>query len=437
MTTTDPDAPEPPTSPEPPTAPSEHRPVVDAPVEGVAPVVRRPRQQAAASPGRSRRRGRRRTTGWWIAATVLFLAALGALGFIGYRSSLKITGGTPAVTDPAAPGYVAEVEPTPVQLLAIQDAAGKLAAALIVVTDAGGTGGTVISVPAQLFMPAVDAAPQANLADIYAGGGIESLRNRLGTGLGFGFTDAANVPATEVAALAGLIGPITFENFENLSPAPKLTDPPTDPAADAVTYRAGQVTLPPEQIVDFIGFEGRGELVDNRGIRQQEVWKTLVDGLKGKNGPATGALGAAFAAVSAGDVRFEQLPVATKPEPNSIFVVTVPDAAAMPAFTARTIAAPVAAYPGQRARTRILNGTSSPASTTFGPTGAVEAGGMISSVGNAESFDVPITRVEFVSPAAQPTAAAIATELGVQATQATTTPAGADVIVVVGADARK
>jgi hypothetical protein len=367
---------------------------------------------------------------------LLFLVALGVLGVIGYRSSLKITGGTPAVTDPAAPGYVAEVEPTPVELLAVQDAAGKLAAALIVVTDAGGTGGTVISVPAQLFVPAVDAAPQANLADIYAAGGVESLRNRLGTGLGFGFTEAVDVPASEVAALAGLVGPITFENFENLSPAPKLTDPPADPAADAVTYRAGQVTLPPEQVVDFIGFEGRGELVDNRGIRQQQVWKTLVDGLKGKDTTSTGALGVAIAAVSVGDVRFEQLPVATRPEPNSIFVVTVPDAAALPAFTARTIAAPVSAYPGQRARTRILNGTSTPTATSpVGPK-VVEAGGMISSVGNAESFDVSITRVEFVSPAAQPTAAAIAAELGVQATQATTTPAGADIIVVVGADAQ-
>jgi len=426
-----------PGSPDQPTAWGEPDPVVDAPSEEVAPVVRRARHNTPSTPSRKRRRGRRRTTGWWVAATLLFLVALGALGFIGYRSSLKITGGTPAVTDPAAPGYVAEVEPTPVELLAVQDAAGKLAAALIVVTDAGGTGGTVISVPAQLFMPPVEAAPQATLADIYAAGGIESLRNRLGTGLGFGFTEAANVPAADVAALAGLVGPITFENFENLSPAQKLTDPPADPATDAVTYRAGQVTLPPEQVVDFIGFEGRGELVDNRGIRQQQVWKTLVDGLKGKDIAATGALGASIAAVSAGDVRFEQLPVATKPEPNSIFVVTVPDAAALPAFTARTIAAPVSAYPGQRARTRILNGTSTPTATApVGPK-VVEAGGMISSVGNAESFDVPITRVEFVSPAAQPTAAAIAAELGVQATQATTTPAGADIIVVVGADAQK
>ena len=426
-----------PGSPDQPTAWGEPDPVVDAPSEEVAPVVRRARHNTPSTPSRKRRRGRRRTTGWWVAATLLFLVALGALGFIGYRSSLKITGGTPAVTDPAAPGYVAEVEPTPVELLAVQDAAGKLAAALIVVTDAGGTGGTVISVPAQLFMPPVEAAPQATLADIYAAGGIESLRNRLGTGLGFGFTEAANVPAADVAALAGLVGPITFENFENLSPAQKLTDPPADPATDAVTYRAGQVTLPPEQVVDFIGFEGRGELVDNRGIRQQQVWKTLVDGLKGKDIAATGALGASIAAVSAGDVRFEQLPVATKPEPNSIFVVTVPDAAALPAFTARTIAAPVSAYPGQRARTRILNGTSTPTATApVGPK-VVEAGGMISSVGNAESFDVPITRVEFVAPAAQPPAAAIAAELGVQATQATTTPAGADIIVVVGADAQK
>ncbi len=403
----------------------------------VAPVVRRRHGQESdgrARPGRGARRlRRRRTTGWWVAATVLSVVAAGALGWLGWQASLKITGGTPAVTDPSAPDYVAEVEPTPVELVAVEDAAGALAAALIVVLEPDGSGGTVIPVSSRMFVLATDTAPQLELDRVYAQGGLDALRERLGRAVGFGFTSAESVTAAEFVELSDLAGPVEIDNFENLSPAPDFDDPPIDPADAPIIYPSGPLTLDRSNIVDFTAIVGRGENVDNRSLRQQQVWEALLGALQGRDVSGTGgALGAVLAEVLGAEYRFEQLPTVTLPQPDSVFVITVPDEATLPSFTARIIAAPVSAYPGQRPRTRILNGTRDPGAVApVGPR-VVESGGLIASVGNASSFDEPATRVEWVAPAAEAVARRLADELGATAGPATVDPTLADIIVVVG-----
>ncbi|MFM7509038.1 MAG: hypothetical protein ACKO5A_05770 [Actinomycetota bacterium] len=408
-----------------------------ADVPAVAPVVRRRHSTEHARVGRGAQRvRRRRTTGWWAAATVAAVTALAALGWLGWQASLKITGGTPAVTDPSAPGYVAEVEPTPVDLIAVEDSAGGLAGALIVVGEPDGSGGTVIPTSSRLFVPPTETSPQLELGQVYTAGGLDALRDRLGRGVGFGFTSADAVTAADTVALSGLAGPVEVDNFENLSPAPLLTDPPIDPADAPISYRSGNLTIDGSNIVDYLSIVGRGETVDNRSLRQQQVWEALLTALASKSVAGTGgALGSVIAELLAGEYVFEQLPTVTIPQPESIFVITVPDAATLPSFTARTIAAPISAFPGQRPRTRILNGTVDPAATApVGPK-VVESGGLVASVGNAESFDVPLTRVEWVAPAAEPMARRLAEELGVEAGPATVAPTLADVIVVVGGGA--
>ncbi len=397
----------------------------------VAPVVRR---RHSTETGRGVRRvRRRRTTGWWAAATVLSVLAAGALAWLGWQASLQITGGTPTVTDPSAPGYVAEVEPTPVELVAVEDGTGALAAVLIVVLEPDGSGGTVIPVSSRMFVLATETAPQLELDRVYEQGGLDGLRDRLGRAVGFGFTAATSVTAAELVEVSELAGPVEIDNFENLSPAPSFDDPPVDPADAPIIYRSGPLTLDRSNVVDFLAIVGRGENVDNRSLRQQQVWEALLTALQGRDASeAGGSLGPVLADVLAGEYRFEQLPTVTLPQPDSIFVITVPDAATLPSFTARTIAAPVSAYPGQRPRTRILNGTSDPAALApIGPR-VVESGGLVASVGNAASFDEPATRVEWIAPAAEPVARRLAEELGAEAGPATVDPTLADIIVVVG-----
>jgi hypothetical protein len=284
-----------------------------------------------------------------------------------------------------------------------------------------------------MFVLATETAPQLELDRVYEQGGLDGLRDRLGRAVGFGFTVATSVTAAELVEVSELAGPVEIDNFENLSPAPSFDDPPVDPADAPIIYRSGPLTLDRSNVVDFLAIVGRGENVDNRSLRQQQVWEALLTALQGRDASeAGGSLGPVLADVLAGEYRFEQLPTVTLPQPDSIFVITVPDAATLPSFTARTIAAPVSAYPGQRPRTRILNGTSDPAALApIGPR-VVESGGLVASVGNAASFDEPATRVEWIAPAAEPVARRLAEELGAEAGPATVDPTLADIIVVVG-----
>jgi hypothetical protein len=409
--------------------------------EVVVPVVRRRTQERQL---KETQRRRHRTTGWLLATTVVFLGLLAGLAFVGYRASLKITGGTSSVTDPAAPGYVAEVQPTPVDLVAITDDEGGLAGAVIVTAGAGGKGGTVIPVPAELVLPSFQGSTDDSLSVAYGTGGIDGLRQRLGAALGFGFTSASEVPAATVDSLAALVGPITIENVDNLSPAKNrlqegFQDTEAADGTNEVRYPAGQLTLQPDEVVDFLAFEGEGEPVSNQALRHQAVWTALLAGLDGKDVTEAGGAGSSelvelLPDLLAGDVTHDQLPIAEQAVPGTLFRVSVPDQAQLPAFTARTIPAPMAAYPGQRARVRILNGSTAPNATALVAPKVVAAGGMITAVGNADSFEEPTSRVEYLAAEARPAAEAVATALGLTAVESDSVEGGVDVSVVVGRD---
>jgi hypothetical protein len=419
-------------------------PAVPGDDEVVVPVVRRRTQERRL---KETRRQRHRTTGWLLASSVLFLGLLAGLAFVGYRASLKITGGTSTVTDPAAPGYVAEVQPTPVDLVAISDDEGGLAGAVIVTAGADGKGGTVIPVPAELVLPSFQGSTDDSLSVAYQTGGIDGLRQRLGAALGFGFTSASEVPAATVDSLAALVGPITIDNVDNLSPAKNrlqegFQDTEAADGTNEVRYPAGDLTLQPDEVVDFLAFEGEGEPVSNQALRHQAVWTALLAGLAGKDVTDAGAAGGGQASalvellpdLLAGDVTHDQLPIVEQTVPGTLFRVSVPDQAELPAFTARTIPAPIAAYPGQRARVRILNGTTDANATALVAPKVVSAGGMITAVGNADSFDEQTSRVEYLAAEARPAAEAIATALGLTAVESDSTEGGVDVSVVVGRD---
>jgi hypothetical protein len=106
----------------------------------------------------------------------------------------------------------------------------------------------------------------------------------------------------------------------------------------------------------------------------------------------------------------------------------------MPTFVARTVPFPTAATPGQRARVRLLNGTTNKNAAVLVAPKVVAAGGEISLIGNAESFDQPTTRVEYAVPEARAAAEAIATALGVKATKVAKGAGSVDVDVIVGRD---
>jgi len=404
----------------------------------VAPVVRRRRAEQQ----RSRRTGRR-TVWWQLGTTVLFGVLLVALAAVGYRASLLITGGgTDRVTDPAAPGYVAEVKPTPVDMVAVTAEDGSLASVLVVSTPVSGSAATVSVLPASMAMgPGVEGS-YPPIGKVFADGGIEDLRSDVGVGLTFGFSSAEQISADTVKALAGLAGPLTVNNIDNLIDSPNRGSFEQDLSAEVVRYRAGEVVLQPDEVAGFLSFSGIGEAPDRQLLRQQAVWEQLLTALRGKDLDQLAAGGDKDAAAVADlltevgerDVTYEPVPVMPTPIPGTIFKAFVPDPAALPTYVARVVPFPTAATPGQRARVELLNGTKNKDAALLVAPKVVASGGEISLLGNADSFDKTTTTVEYLAPEARSAAEEIATALGVRATSADAGSGGVDVRVVVGAD---
>ena len=381
---------------------------------------------------------------WWqLATTVVFVALIVGLAFAGYRASRLITGGSAEkVTDPKAPNFVAEVRPTPVDLVAVTAPDNSLAGVLIV--SGASKGGTVSALPATMSPGPGDDGLYATIGDAFHQGGLDQLRSVLGTGLTFGFTSAEQVSSADLAAIAGLVGPLTVKNVDNLIDSPDRGKIGMDRAKEAVKYRAGEVVLEPGDVAGFLAFAGIGESPDRQMLRHLAVWDQLLAGLKGKDLSQLGAGSAASSSMSAigelltelegGDISSEAVPLVEEPIPGTYFTAMVPDPAALPAYVARVVPFPTSATPGQRARVELLNGTTKDDAALLAAPKVVAAGGEISLLGNASSFDVATTTVQYMAPEAKDAADAIAKTLGVSATAATSQSGGIDVRVTIGRD---
>ena len=110
------------------------------------------------------------------------------------------------------------------------------------------------------------------------------------------------------------------------------------------------------------------------------------------------------------------------------------DEEAMPDWASAHVPFPVAAFPGQLASVAVLDGTGQDGAIETVSPEIVSAGAQISLTGNAESFEVAATRVEYRADQAKGAAQDIADALGVQAQKVEEMRADVDVTVVVGKD---
>jgi hypothetical protein len=426
-----------------------------------APVIRPVVRQRSAQ----KRRKRRKVVVAQAAVTAVFVVALVALGWVGWNTALRITGGTASeVTDPDAPGYVAAVKPTGVTLIAFTGApvpvptttapddggeavAGadapaptqgevpSLATMLLVIERSGGAERTLVPIPANVTLWEFEDSGPDSASNVFASGGIDVLRLRLGADLSFGATAAVTAPVSMLGDLAAAVGPITIALPDDVLQGESAEDA-------SVAYAAGQLTLEPAQVVEFMSTLGLGESESNRALRQQLVWEAMLtaaadQGLELELPSDDDSFEAAELLATAADAssRFDLVPMLAVPlnvsPPVTLFRI---DQMSMPSWVATEVPFPVSAFPGQRARVELLNGTADDAVLQSVAPKVVGANGEISYTGNAESFEVPTSRVEFASEEARPAAEQIAAALGLTATLDPEAATNVDVVVVVGAD---
>jgi len=403
--------------------------------EAAQPVVRR-RRASGGTPSNAPRRRRSRLIALQVGTSIVFIALVVGLAWVGYTASRRITAGENLdVRDPNEPNYVAEVKPTPVDLVAFTGPDNRLAAAAVVTAGAGGKGGTVVPIPADVASVGADGQVGVPMGAELDQGGIDQLRTAIGDELTFGFSGADVVSAETLASLANVAGPITIALPDNLTEA----DPNGGP--DQVRYRAGDLTLQPAEVAPFLAFKGQGEPVSNQALRAQSLLEALLNGLKGKDlsslsssDSGDGGFVGLLPDLVAGDMVFDQVPLSETLLPDTGWKATVVDSKALPSFVGRVVPFPTSSSPGQRARVRLLNGTSDKEATQRLAPKVVGAGGEIALIGNADSLDEPTSRVEYAIPEAKPAADAIAAALGIKAIRAGSELGSVDVNVIVGKD---
>ncbi len=397
-----------------------------------APEIRRVVRQRVAKRRKARRRAVYVQTGF----SVLALVVLVALVVVGCKSAMRITGGRDElVTDPEAPGYVAEVRPTPVELVAITGDGGELISMLLVVSTPGRSSAVPLS--PQLTLWEFEDSPPGSAQEIFADGGLEALRLRLGADLGFGTTGGIVVPGSALVQLASTVGPLTVTLADDVFAG----EPDADPDDVELQYASGELELEPEVVDDFLAFVGYREPDPNRALRSGEVWQALLERVNPASAAALGdgedleRFAEMFGELAQGDVSFQVVPTT----PLELYIVPPVvihrlDEEAMPDWASAHVPFPVAAFPGQLASVAVLDGTGQDGAIEAVSPDIVSAGAQISLTGNAESFEVSATRVEYRSEQAKGAAEDIADALGVQAQQVEEMRADVDVTVVVGKD---
>lgn len=379
----------------------------------------------------------------WSLATLVFVAGLVTLGWQGYRTSLDLKGAATLDTAkrPDEPGYQAQIKPTTVQVMAHVTAADSLGDVQLLVQGSDGSGntpagagGTVIFVPSVTVVVPRDGGAPTNLEKIYADQGFDAVVAAVSDILSVGVSSQTLLTRDEMVKLIEPAGTIAFDNPDTIYVT-------TAPGSRDILYASGRLELTAEQAVDYLDRYAEGENQIKRFSRAQVLWGAWLTALGST--PATPAAGAAASGdaasavslMAAGPHTLQAIPIESIAVPGSNgFSIFRPDAAEMPAFVAQAIPFPTSAYPGQRVRVRMVNGTKDTAAAIKNSPRAVAAGAEIVLIANAASFDVTTTRVEYGDPQMAEQAATVASGFGVAATKVGEVADAYDVTVVLGSD---
>ncbi len=378
------------------------------------------------------RRVRLRTVLSAVVLLGLFASGVG-LAYAGVRLIRSSTEGEvlAPISDPTAPGYEALVGATPTLAL-LHDVDGTVDSIVVLTLPEPETGGGgVVLVPTRV----VDDLPLFGPAPIEAGydlGTPQLQAEFVGDLLGAGIAEVAVVDGQRWAGLVAPVAPLTIDNPDEIVVDGEVRFPP------------GEIELAAEDVGPYLEarIEGQSDLA--RLFRHETFWRAwlaaVADADAGGDGAVPGELesgiGRFVRDLSRGPAVIETLPVEEStseefgPEPTF-----VPDVEVIERLVARLIPFPRSPRPGERARVRVLNGTTDlTAASTVAPL-LPPTGAEVVIVGNASSMDQATTRVAYVGPEHRATAEAIQDVIGVGEVIQDPRPSDVvDITVTLGAD---
>ena len=357
---------------------------------------------------------------------VLLIGTGVALGYAGVRIVRNSTEGQvlAPIDDPDEPGFEAVVDPTPTLVLMHDNA-------LVVLTlpDADAGGGGVILVPERTVadLPLFDTNPIEAAYDL---GDPQFEADSTGLLLGVAMQESAVVDEDRWADLVAPVAPIRLDNPNELTVDGSVRFPP------------GEIELAPSDVGPYLQARIEGESDLARLFRHEVFWNAWLDAVAadGSDGAVPGELdsgiGRFVRTIARGAREVQTLPVQdATPGRYGDEPAFVPKFDQMETLVARLVPLPLSPGPGIRGRVRVLNGTADTTRAVSVASRLPPAGVSVTIVGNASSFDVTTTTVEYFGDEFRRQAEEIADILGVGEVVEDTRPSDSvDITVTLGAD---
>jgi hypothetical protein len=351
-----------------------------------------------------------------------------ALAVVGLSTVRNSTVGRYADTiGPTDPGYQAYVATTPTMAAVTIAPDGSLAGITVLALEAGDKGGSAIVVPpSTIVLPAPAGRQPSTLAQIHANRGVDATLAAVGKILNVGVPDNVVVDSDHWASLVAPVAPIEL-----------TIDHPVD------RWKAGEIRLAADDVGRFLSARARNETDLDRLDRQERFWSAWLDQVR------RGGEDAVPGEVGTGLGRFVRGIAARSPDVTGLPVARfglrlVPDTPQVARVVSDTVPFPEAPAPGARVRVRLLNGTNDRSLTSDAARALVADGAQVVIVGNAPTFTVAETTIDYSGADRRPLAERLAKASGIDNTEEM--PAGdekvpssddeIDVTVVLGRDAR-
>jgi len=388
--------------------------------------------------GPPRPRRARPQSGWWRygfpAVMVVLVLSIPTLIWVGTVVVLGSSEGrvVERITDPAAPGFEAVVDATPVALVVGLDGAGALDGLTVLTLTNDGSGG-VVQIPPDTVMgvPGIGNIP---LSVVYQTAGLEVVREGVEGILNVGIPTVEVVRPEDWAALTAPVAPIEVRNPDPVTAANLF-------GVQEIRYPAGPVTLAAADVWPFLSTRSPGANDLSLMVRREAFWRAWLARVGDASelegvvpGEVDSGLGRFVRTLAGDEVELTTLPVRAQPFDDGAKVAFEPDIPAVEQLVARLIPFP-AGPEGRRARLAVLDGTGRLDAGLGAAVELARAGGQVQKVGNAASFDVAVTLIVYYDEAVRPFAERFREALGVgEIIRSDELNAAVDVTVTLGSD---
>lgn len=293
---------------------------------------------------------------------------------------------TQRITDPAAAGYEVAVVASPSYLVLGLDPADDLDHVALMSVAANDDGGTVLLLPAETLV-----GPNLRLLDVHRSDGEDGVRRAVSDLLEIGLDATSVLDEEGWRTLLEPVGAVPVDITEDL-----VRVDPDGGAASEILWRAGSISVAPDQVGTFLGWVNRGEDRFNRLRRQEEFWTAWLAAVATSDDP-----GVVPGEVDEGIGRFvrgaARDPVVITPSATAVEIRRGPafelDVEALRDIAVAMIPFPLPPEDSERPRVRLLDGAGGLDVAANHGSALVRAGAQIVIIGNAPQFGASSTVV--------------------------------------------